>query len=302
MSPKTRGKVRKEAEPEVEDEAHHVPVLEVGDEYEELDAADDGDDAPVDEYEENPRCDVHDEEEDELDGNQKLSQEIDFTSSDRKLSGVLTTIVGIKEVPRYSGWLSELEVGLYLELKGGEEGKKKVGSVIAYMVNRIRLPDDNSPSRFVEELMVRNTLKPDRRTGDEDSTGELRQILRMLYRRNGAIQNNVTEHEDALSEERLVFIDTFKLNDHCSTGLAQLALRSFHQLIARYLEVRTVVLSPARSEGSEWGALNDVEIERRLIRAYRKNRYEVWIQGDEDVEGSVTVMGRRWDSRIGVPW
>lgn len=56
-----------------------------------------------------------------------------------------------------------------------------------------------------------------------------------------------------------------------------------------------VVLSPARDQSSAVPEgkppKTDEEIEQSLIASYRKVGFEVWVQGDANTEGSITVMG-----------
>lgn len=174
----------------------------------------------------------------------------------------------------------------------------EAGYLIAYVMNNT-ITSDTRRNQFVQELLTRDTLDADPETGDDDPTNELRGICRLLYTKQGMVRQTVRVYEEALSEERLLVIDTWKLEDqYRSTELSGLTLRSFHDLIRQFLEVRTVVLSPARADDSNWGTLTDVQVERILIRVYSRLGYDVWIQGDEDVEGSTTVMGtmfEEWD-------
>ena len=87
-----------------------------------------------------------------------------------------------------------------------------------------------------------------------------------------------------------------KLGDNFrSTGIAQMALSSFHRFVEDEVKAKTIVLSPARGKGSKWGGLDDVQVEEGLIASYRKSGYATWIQGDPEVEGSITVMGVELD-------
>ena len=142
--------------------------------------------------------------------------------------------------------------------------------------------------------------------GEGDETKELRAITRMLYTKAGSPRVAVGRSEQ-LPHDKLVFIDTFILQDaYRGRGLAQQALRNFHKLVPHLADhdfadheddserdsETTVVLSPAGSASVRIdNGKSDVEIERGLIRNYGKSGYEVWIQGDEGVYGSVTVLG-----------
>ena len=154
-----------------------------------------------------------------------------------------------------------------------------------------------------EEALVYGTAGP-RRPRQDDETSELRVITREVYKKTGggAPCSKVEHFGDQLTHDRMVFIDTLFLeNDYRGNLISQKILQSFHNLIQKLIKqhaatnqhAATILLSPAKSADVGWdNGKSEVEIERGLIRTYRKVDYDVWVKGDEKKPGSVTVLGR----------
>ncbi len=136
----------------------------------------------------------------------------------------------------------------------------------------------------------------------EKALSELRLILQTLFTKPGRPRANVKAFREHLLASNLLFLDTIKLDEeYRGKGIAPLALQSYHALVLGLLHAEdgeatsatTALLSPARSSNTALAkGKSDVDVERGLIRAYRRSEYEVWLQGAEEEEGSVTVMGR----------
>lgn len=164
----------------------------------------------------------------------------------------------------------------------GEDAKKgaNIGHLYGYVIHK------NEDGLWIDELI----------TGEGGM--EVQEIMRLLYNKAGAVRQAFTNHTKELSQDRILFIDTLVLDtEYHGTGLAQLAMASFHRLLPRinngFAYSGTAVLSPAASEDfKKESEKSDVEIERALVRSYERSGYMVWVRGEEEVEGSVTVMGR----------
>lgn len=217
-----------------------------------------------------------------------------FVSRDGQQTGTLTTTVEVREYPPYEG-VKRLQADLSLRPRGKGKGKKMrnvqpdPGYFVGWLVDKTLLTDRDKPW-WIQELLYNDALD------DDDLTGELRQVFRKLFFKNGNPRKTqgLKHHQEGLEQRRIIPIDTFLLENRWrGTGLAQLALESFHAVMEDELfRVRTMVLSPARLDGSDWGVLNDVEFEERLVRIYEASNYEIWILGARHEPGSMTVMGR----------
>lgn len=210
--------------------------------------------------------------------------------SDGKQSGTVTTVV---KVQRYNNYQScrRLEVGVKLKM-GTECQAEEVGYIVAWYVDKAVQPAKG------KALWTAELLKHDA----TDLTKELGFITQMLFTQAGQPRAKLKDLRDQLASSNIIFIDTvFVEAQYRGTGLAQLAMQSFHSLIPQIIgqapeseqSNAMAVLSPAASNSVKFdNGKTPVQVEKSLIRFYGQSGYEVWIQGAEEVEGSVTVMGR----------
>ena len=184
-----------------------------------------------------------------------------------------------------------VEARFSLKEEGNSRGTN-VGHLYSYAVNRTLT---NGKGRKKQFAWVKDTLTA---TDDDDDITELETVMQTLYDSSGNVKDEVNDYSDELSADHVLFIDTLQVSDKYSgTGLAQLAMGACHRLLPRlgngHAFQGTIVLSPAASEKHKKdNGKSDIEIERGLIRSYQRSGYKVWIQGEESVEGSVTVVGR----------
>lgn len=202
-----------------------------------------------------------------------------YTSKDDGASGMLTTRL---EVQWECTWECAvfIEARFSLKMEGNARGTN-IGHLYAYFV------DTSEKDLFASELLA---------TSGDDKP-DIETSLQTIYTKKGNIRAAFKAHRANLTKGRLLYIDTLQLQEkYHGKGLAQLAMSSFHKLLPLladpYAFSGTVVLCPAASaDYKKENDKSDVDIERALIKSYTKSGYEVWLQGAEDVEGSVTVMG-----------
>ena len=233
-------------------------------------------------------------------------------------AGTLNTKI---EVEEYADNESLRRLEVEFRLRTGRQTKgPEIGHLIAWLVDTTAANSIRAKQAQISEVLApkdkkkastaKGSKERKRDEGDEDEDEdeevdvmkELKNTLNVLFTKAGKLRSTVKEYQDELSSSRLIFIDTlFVDEDYRGTGLTQLGMQSLHHLI-QYVDLEgeseearpvTIVLSPGASEEHPIpNGKTPVEIERSLIRSYEKSDYKVWIQGDEDIEGSVTIMGR----------
>lgn len=201
-------------------------------------------------------------------------------------SGKLTVNLESKPWSNFT-FCNRLEAKINLHIQGQAE-PVEVGYLVAWSIDKTTKARDGK-ARWV------NTLLQGTPRGQ---ISELGQVLKTLYNNETGKVDEAIKASSGPLDGRIVFLDTLKLNgDFHRCGIAQQALDYFHQLLSTEADIGadTVLLSPARSSDSNWQGLNDVEVEKKLVRMYQREGYQVWLQGDEAVDGSLTIMGKHLD-------
>lgn len=176
--------------------------------------------------------------------------------------------------------------------------KVQIGELVCHVVER-----SGAQVTWAKEILTS-------RKGDQLS--EVQNILRALFTDRGRLRKHLDKYKAALAGDKLLVIDTFRLErPYRGTGLAQDAIAAFLDGLKKVRRHGAgdedwtfdgpVVLSPA-ADGTEKRKLqaiqangeivDDVVVERKLIKSWEKSGFEIWVLGDERVEGSVSVMGR----------
>ena len=201
----------------------------------------------------------------------------------------LTTRLEVKRARGDRGQLLDtvhwLEARFSLRAAGERRGEN-VGHVYAYVVDKTQEDTHHNPLWLTEIL------------ADKDAEiTELRITLGELYDEAGNVRDQVDEWSEDLQDDHILFVDTLMLDESVrGTGLSEVAMQTFHRTLPYISNGRgytgTIVLSPAAS-GDYRGSSDksDAEIEAHLIELYQKVGYDLWVKGDEEEEGSVTVMG-----------
>jgi hypothetical protein len=131
-------------------------------------------------------------------------------------------------------------------------------------------------------------------------------VCREVFTKSGTPRANLGGFRVELDSETVVIIHHFELYPGyrvhgAGVSPMRLSLNLIPQIVERDAESgqpRTVcLLSPARSESAEMKKekkqdLMEVRAEHKLIRTFGRNNFRAWLQGDPDVEGSLTVMGK----------
>lgn len=212
------------------------------------------------------------------------SRQQDYTDANDGSTGTLTTVIEVQESAYRCGVFVEAKFSLKME---DDKQARKIGHLYSYRINT-KAKDENGKSLFLSEVLTT--------AGDERL--EVEKVMQTIFTKAGNVRAGFKAHRAELDGDSLMFIDTLQLNEkYHGKGLAQLALSSFHDLLPTltdpYAFSGTILLSPAASgDYKKKNGKSDVEIENALIRSYEKSDYEVWLKGKEDVEGSITVMGR----------
>lgn len=212
------------------------------------------------------------------------SRQQEYIDTSDGSTGTLTTVVEVEESAYRCGvWY---EAKFSLKMKDDQE-TQDIGHLYSYLIDT-KVKDEKGKSLFLSEVL----------TTSGDKRWEVERVMQTIFTKAGKVRAGFKANRAELDSDRLMFIDTLKLDEkYRGKGLAQLALSSYHDLLPTltdpYAFSGTIVLSPAASEDyKKKNSKSDVEIERALIRSYEKSAYEVWLKGKEDVEGSITVMGR----------
>lgn len=211
----------------------------------------------------------------------------------------LTTRLEVKKATTDDG--TNINCALFYEARFSlkQEHKprgKHVGHLYAYHVDKTKQGDTGDVLWTSEILMVK-----------KDKT-ELQTIFQELFTANGNVKKHVRGYAKQLQHHTILFVDGFVIEPkYRGKRLAQLALNAFHRLLSAiskgYAYHGTIVLSPAANEDQRSDdSKSDAEVERGLIRSYEKSGYEVWLQGDEEKEGSITAMGRVVDEEHVQVW
>lgn len=203
-------------------------------------------------------------------------------------------IVARFEVTGHDTYESVTEISADFFLRNGDGGaEKNIGSIITDVVTK-SFKDDQGVKEWIKELL---TPKP-----GEAEIDEVSKVFRTLFDIKGAPQKSLTKYRRELSAGRNMFIHTFQINEpYRGLGIAQIAMQAFFQGIANLSDDNDyegpIVLSPAadadaRDAMQAAGTWTDeASAEAGLIRSWGKSGFEVWLRGEADVEGSVTVMG-----------
>jgi hypothetical protein len=102
--------------------------------------------------------------------------------------------------------------------------------------------------------------------------------------------------------DTFVFVDNFEIyHTYRERGAGVSPMRMFLSMLPQVVgraagseEPETAcLLCPARSASVKVNnKKTDAEVEEALARTYRRNNFDVWLQGDPGVDNSLTIMGR----------
>ena len=169
----------------------------------------------------------------------------------------------------------------------GKKRAKNVGHLYAYLVDRAAQDEAGGELLYLSELT------------SSTHESEVASVFREIFTKEGNVRATFEAHKERLTnDEKILFIDTLWLREeYHGKGLAQLAVSSLHSLLPQltngYAFQGTVLLSPAASaDHKKKNGKSEADVEAALIRSYEKSGYEVWKKGSEEVEGSITVMGK----------
>lgn len=218
-------------------------------------------------------------------------------------SGTLRIEIEVQAYEPYEA-CTRLEVNISQRLNRAKK-YTNIGYMVGFLVDKtttskIKQSKSKSKSKSKVALWVKELLRQEEQL-EEDQTHQVREISRALFNKTGGVRATLRAHRDELSAERFLFIDVFMLYDaYRQRGAGRQPMRMFLQLLPLVLGAEEgesadvpCILSPGASEDvTIENGKSVVEIETALIRSYERNDFEIWLQGDPDVENSLTVMGR----------
>ncbi|KAK5129154.1 hypothetical protein LTR08_003795 [Meristemomyces frigidus] len=203
-------------------------------------------------------------------------------------TGTLTTRLEIQAESEHA-CCAFVEARFALKMDGANEKQraKNIGHLYAYLVDRTALDKAGGRPLYLIELT------------NSSHTSEVATVFCEVFTKAGDVRAALEAQRQQLAgEEEILLIDTLWLREeYHGKGVAQMVVSSFHSLLPRltngYAFRGTVLLSPATSANyKKDNGKSDVDVEAALVRSYEKSGYVVWKRGSEEVEGSVTVMGR----------
>ncbi|KAK5173500.1 uncharacterized protein LTR77_002181 [Saxophila tyrrhenica] len=208
---------------------------------------------------------------------QEATHEAHASYTHKKESGTLRCTINIETFGTYTS-IRRLDVDFFLQL--ANKKTVTIGELIAWYVRKDELTAKDIPAWIGELLGARA------KASDENFTAELRMVSKMLYTKSGEPSDSVQQYSQQLATPRFVFIEMFKLfEDSRGKGLGPQVLNEDDNIVS--------VLSLARDASTEVAnKYTDVQVEQKLQAQYAKSGYATWVQGDPDVDGSVTIMGR----------
>ena len=226
----------------------------------------------------------------------KFVREEELKASGARRSGTLRVEIEVQEYDPYEA-CTRLEVTISQKV-GRDKGYTEIGYMVAFLVDKTTAA---KTKKSKSALWVQELLQQDDEL-DRDQTHQLREISRALFNKSGAIKAKLHAWSEELSSERFVFVDVFQLYDaYRRKGAGRQPMRMFLQLLPQVLgteggdeEAATpCILSPGPSADVKIkNGKSTVEIEAALIKPYETNGFGVWLQGNPEVEDSLTVMGR----------
>ncbi|KAF2766017.1 hypothetical protein EJ03DRAFT_193479 [Teratosphaeria nubilosa] len=174
--------------------------------------------------------------------------------------------------------------GKRILLEGGDYGPQtEIGYCIAHLIDK-----KGAANAFKSELL----------NASLDYT-ETRKVMQTLYNAAGARRPQFRDFANMLAVDRILHLDSFIMHAHSrGTGLGSIVLDLFHRLMGQlpdpYAFSGTVVLSPGKVEGEDYGGKSDRDIETGLIEFYEKSGYVLFVRGYRyaEVGKSLSVMGR----------
>ena len=168
--------------------------------------------------------------------------------------------------------------------------------MVAFFVDK-RIEQTKKTASWIQEL-----LRDQYQYDDDDQTISLREVCQALFTTSGAPRAILSESRQELEVDTFVFIDNFEIyHTYRERGAGVSPMRMFLNMIPQVVgraagseePVTAYLLCRARSASVKINRKKtDVEVEQALARTYRRNNFEVWLQGDPTVEDSLTVMGR----------
>ena len=234
-------------------------------------------------------------------GSENLSfedQPIAWQDRENRQHGELTTVLEVSAHPHCRS-VRRLELTIFLKMEGQE--KFELGYLIAWHVDKSVSTTRGRP-QWISDMFGH------RQEDGESELNELKTAIRALFWKTGQPFWDL-EVRDKLFVDDIVFIDTFQIEhkNYRGKGLAQLVIRSFHHLLPQCVapeesgseETETeasnivVILCPAAcSEEPPVPPKTAVDVERSLVKSYKKTGYAVWIEGPEIEDDTITIMGR----------
>ena len=209
-------------------------------------------------------------------------------------SGLLKVEVEVQDHGDYES-TKRLEVAIYQRLGRAKE-YTEIGFIVAFVVDE-RMKQTKKTESWIQEL-VQDQYQYD----DDDQTRPLREVCQALFTTSGAPRAILSESRQELEVDTFVFIDNFEIyHTYRERGAGVSPMRMFLNMIPQVVgraagseePVTAYLLCRARSASVKINRKKtDVEVEQALARTYRRNNFEVWLQGDPTVEDSLTVMGR----------
>lgn len=157
---------------------------------------------------------------------------------------------------------------------------------------------------------------------DGSEVDELCMMMQNIYHKSGAAagspRDEMSAHAEELTQDEMHFISEFMLVSRFrgGSGMAQICLQTYLSLLPRFGNGQayrgSVALSPAGFQhvmeqkarqakrdpetGEKMGLATWSEVEKKLIKSYRKSGFEVWCESDPalaEMGGGVTIMGRK---------
>lgn len=182
------------------------------------------------------------------------------------------------------------------------EGDKKpttIGHVFAFWVDRYPSFVGETRGAWISELLENGPR------GDKDKTSELREMVNMIFNKNGSVSEKFQHVAGSFDAEMLVFIDTLKIDDkYRISGNGVQPFRMALELLPQVLGddrgqvpcvLRAWYSNSAIVPGKKYNAKEALNIEAKLKRSYSRNGFEVVYNRDKKVKGDITVMGRLID-------
>lgn len=186
-----------------------------------------------------------------------------------------------------------------------------IGEVVTYLVDKSKGRGSLGSKKATGALWMRELLTPASSSAQEAERSEVELIFQTLFTPRGGVRAPFKKHTAALSGDEILFVHTMQLEEaHRGTGAARGAMAAFLNALPKISDgwafEGTIVLSPAidagdlkkkKKKNKQKGTqeVNLAEEEERLVKFWGKIGFEVWLKGDVEVEGSVTIMGREWE-------